>query len=148
VDPGHPHFLWLGPVADQVAFVGRHHANSLPVDGPELTVIRRAARSHGITVALGCSEKSYDSLHISQTVIDSDGSVLLHRRMLKPTHVEHVQPLSKYALYAQGEELHIASWPCFGLYLDFAHQLSAEANSAATEVYAVEGAPSSSWRPR
>jgi hypothetical protein len=42
-------------------------------------------------------------------------------------------------LYAQVEELHIASWPCFGLYRDFAHQLSTEANTAATQVYAIEG---------
>ncbi|WP_405867676.1 carbon-nitrogen hydrolase family protein [Streptomyces sp. NBC_01515] len=166
--PGYPHFLWLGSVAAQVPFVGRYHANSLTVDGPELTAIRRAARQHGITVALGYSEKVYGSLHISQTVIAADGTVLLHRRKLRPTHVErslfgegdgsdlkvvdsplgrlgalncaeHVQPLSKYAMYAQGEELHIASWPCFGLYRDVAHQLSAEANIAATQVYAIEG---------
>lgn len=166
--PGYPHFLWLGPVADQMPFVGRYHAGSPAVDGPELTVIRRAARRHGITVALGYSEKDHGSLYISQTVIAADGSVLLHRRKLKPTHVErtlfgegdgsdlkvvdtplgrlgalscaeHVQPLSKYALYAQHEQVHIASWPCFGLYRDLAFQLSAEANIAATQVYAIEG---------
>jgi aliphatic nitrilase len=166
--PGYPHFLWLGPVADQVPFVGRYHATSLAPDGPGMTAIRHAARRHGITVVLGYSEKDHGSLYISQTVIAADGSVLLHRRKLKPTHVErtlfgegdgsdlkvvdtplgrlgalscaeHVQPLSKYALYAQHEQVHVASWPCFGLYRDRAFQLSAEANIAATQVYAIEG---------
>lgn len=166
--PGYPHFLWLGAVAGQAPFVGRYHANSLNPGGPELTAIRQAARRHGITVALGYSERDHGSLYISQTVIAADGGVLLHRRKLKPTHVErtlfgegdgsdlavvdtglgrlgalncaeHLQPLSKYAMYAQGEQLHIAGWPCFGLYADIAYQLSAEANMAATQVYALEG---------
>ncbi|MER6497690.1 MULTISPECIES: carbon-nitrogen hydrolase family protein [Streptomyces] len=166
--PGYPHFLWLGAVADQVPFVGRYHAASLASDSDGLTTIRRAARRHGITVALGYSEKDHGTLYITQTVIAADGSVLLHRRKLKPTHVErtlfgegdgsdlkvvdsavgrlgalncaeHVQPLSKYALYAQNEQVHVASWPCFGLYRDLAFQLSAEANIAASQVYAIEG---------
>ncbi|MBZ3905272.1 carbon-nitrogen hydrolase family protein [Streptomyces griseiscabiei] len=166
--PGYPHFLWLGAVADQIPHIARYHANSLAPDSPGMTTIRHAARRHDITVVLGHSEKDHGTLYISQTVIASDGSVLLHRRKLKPTHVErslfgegdgsdlkvvdsplgrigalscaeHVQPLSKYALYAQHEQVHVASWPCFGLYRDLAFQLSAEANIAATQVYAIEG---------
>jgi nitrilase len=90
------------------------------------------------------------------------------RRKLKPTHVErtiygegdgsdlsvydtdvgrvgalccweHLQPLSKYAMYAQNEQVHIAAWPSFSLYRGGAYALGAEVNNAASRVYAVEG---------
>lgn len=166
--PGYPHFLWLGSVAGQGEFVRRYHAASITVDGPEMLRLRAAARRNAIVVALGFSEKAGGSLYISQVIIDSDGQVLLHRRKLKPTHVErslfgegdgsdlqvidtrlgrigalncaeHLQPLTKYAMYAQDEQVHIAAWPCFGLYRDVAHLLSAEVNMAASQVYAAEG---------
>jgi aliphatic nitrilase len=28
---------------------------------------------------------------------------------------EHLQPLSKYAMYAQNEQVHIAAWPSFAV---------------------------------
>ncbi|WP_269431944.1 nitrilase-related carbon-nitrogen hydrolase [Vibrio sp. MEBiC08052] len=52
---------------------------------------------------------------------------------------EHLQLFSKYALYACHEQIHVASWPSFSLYKGIAMQLSAEANCAATQVYALEG---------
>ncbi|GLR84756.1 hypothetical protein GCM10007857_14660 [Bradyrhizobium iriomotense] len=52
---------------------------------------------------------------------------------------EHLQPLSKYAMYAQNEQVHVASWPSFSLYDPFAPALGAEVNNAASRVYAVEG---------
>ncbi|MEU9288933.1 carbon-nitrogen hydrolase family protein [Streptomyces sp. NPDC048275] len=166
--PGYPLFLWLGPVAGQMPYIARYHANSPAVDGKHITAIRQAARRTGVTVALGYSEKDYGSLYMAQTLIGPDGSVLLHRRKLKPTHVErslfgesdgsdlkvvqtplgrigalncweHLQPLNKYALYAQHEQVHIAAWPAFGLYKGIAYALGAEANMAVTQTYALEG---------
>ncbi|MFF7777077.1 carbon-nitrogen hydrolase family protein [Streptomyces tanashiensis] len=166
--PGYPVFLWLDSVFGQMPHIARYHANSLSVDSAHLTAIRHAARRAGVTVALGYSEKDHGSLYISQTLIGADGGVLLHRRKLKPTHVErslfgesdgshlkvvdtplgrvgalncweHLQPLNKYALYAQHEQVHIASWPTFGLAKGIAYALSAEANMAATQTYALEG---------
>lgn len=166
--PGYPLFLWLDSVAAQADMVLRYHAASMPVDGPEMDAIRTAAREHAISVVLGFSEREGGSLYISQVLIDADGAIAMHRRKLKPTHVErslfgegdgsdlrvvdtglgrigalncaeHVQPLSKCAMYAQGEQVHVASWPCFGLYRDVAYALSPEANLAASQVYALEG---------
>jgi len=166
--PGYPIFLWLGSVAGQMPYIARYHANSMTVDGYHLTAIRQAARRYGVTVALGYSEKDHGSLYMAQTLIGADGSVLLHRRKLKPTHVErslfgesdgshlrvvgtelgrlgalccweHLQPLSKYAMYSQHEQIHIAAWPAFGLYRGIAQQLSLESNMAATQTYALEG---------
>ena len=166
--PGYPMFLWLGAVIEQMPMIGRYHANSITTDGPELTAIRHCARSHSVTVVLGYSERRAGSLYIAQTAIGPEGEILLHRRKLKPTHVErslfgegdgsdltvvptslgrlgalscaeHVQPLSKFALYAQHEQIHVASWPCFGLYRNLAYALSPEVNMAATQTYALEG---------
>ncbi|WP_159942822.1 MULTISPECIES: carbon-nitrogen hydrolase family protein [unclassified Nocardiopsis] len=166
--PGYPLFLWLGSVAGQMPFIARYHANSMTVDGVHLTAIREAARRHGVSVSLGYSEKDHGTLYMAQSVIGPDGDVLLHRRKLKPTHVEralfgegdgsdlrvvdgpqgrigalncweHLQPLSKYAMYAQYEELHIAAWPALGLYKGLSHALGPEANMAVTQTYALEG---------
>ncbi|GAA4395106.1 carbon-nitrogen hydrolase family protein [Tsukamurella soli] len=165
--PGYPVFLWSYTVLDQVPFVARYHANSPTVDGPHVARIRDAARRNDITVVVGISEKSAGSLYMAQLIIDPNGEVLLHRRKLKPTHAErtlfgegdgsdiavvdstvgrlgalncfeHIQPLTKYAMYAQHEQVHVAAWPCFGI-LGFVPMLSAEPLIAATQTYALEG---------
>ena len=94
--------------------------------------------------------------------------MISRRRKLKPTHVartvfaegdgsdmtvvdtdlgrvgalccwEHIQPLSKYAMYSQNEQIHVASWPSFSVYEGGAYALGPEVNTAASRIYAVEG---------
>jgi predicted amidohydrolase len=163
--PGYPLFLWSHTVADQMPLVAAYHANSARIDGPEITAIREAAREHEIMVVVGFSEKDHGTLFISQAVIGADGSLLLHRRKLKPTHVErtlfgesdgsglqvldtpigrvgalncweHLQPLLKFTMYAQHEQIHIASWPALGNGFE---QLSPSASLAMSRTYALEG---------
>lgn len=163
--PGYPLFLWGMGVADQLPLIANYHANSAEITGPEFAAIRDAAREHGIAVVLGFSEKDHGSLYIAQAIIDSSGTLVQHRRKLKPTHVErtlfgegdgsglavvevagvtlgalncweHMQPLLKFAMYAQHEQVHVASWPAFGEGLP---QLSAEASLALSRSYALEG---------
>ena len=52
---------------------------------------------------------------------------------------EHLQPLTKYAIYAQNEQVHVAAWPSFSMYEPFAHALGRETNNAISKVYSVEG---------
>ncbi|RML49210.1 putative Nitrilase [Pseudomonas syringae pv. maculicola] len=52
---------------------------------------------------------------------------------------EHLQPLSKYAMYAQNEQIHVAAWPSFSLYQNATRALGPEVNTAASRVYAAEG---------
>jgi len=40
-----------------------------------------------------------------------------------------VEPLTKYAMFSQNEQVHIAAWPSFSVYRDAAFQLSAQANT-------------------
>lgn len=166
--PGYPWFIWLDSPAWGMQFVQRYHDNSLIYGSPQADRIARAAKEHHIMVAMGHSEKQGGSLYMSQWIIDANGGTVAMRRKLKPTHVErtvfgegdgsdlsvfetslgrigalccweHLQPLSKYAMYAQNEQVHIAAWPSFSLYRGGAHALGAEVNNAASQIYAVEG---------
>lgn len=166
--PGYPFWIWLDSPAAGMRFVGAYHANSLVAGGAEDRAIAAAARRHGMTVAMGVSERDGGSLYMVQWLYGADGGVLARRRKLKPTHVErtlfgegdgsdlqvvatplgrigslccweHLQPLTKYAMYAQQEQIHVAAWPSFSLYNGAAYALGPELNTAASQLYAAEG---------
>lgn len=166
--PGYPWWLWLGTPAWGMQFVARYHANSLRAEGPELAAIAAAAAEAHINVVIGFSEIEGGTLYISQALISDKGEMLFKRRKLKPTHVErtlfgegdgsdfqvaqtsvgrlgalccaeHIQPLSKYAMYSMHEQVHAASWPSFTLYRGTAYALGHEVNLSASQVYALEG---------
>ncbi|QOF81303.1 carbon-nitrogen hydrolase family protein [Variovorax sp. 38R] len=166
--PGYPWWTWLDSPAWGMQFVQRYHDNSLVVGSPEFERLQAAARQHKIWLSLGYSEKAAGSLYIAQALIDGQGRTAQTRRKLKPTHVErtvfgegdgadlhvvetplgnigslccweHLQPLSKYAMYAQNEQIHCGAWPSFSLYRGAAYALGHEVNNAASQVYAVEG---------
>ncbi len=166
--PGYPMFIWLDSPAWGMQFIQRYHDNSLVYGTPQAERIARAAKDNRIMVVMGHSEKSGGSLYMGQWIIDAEGHTVARRRKLKPTHVErtlfgegdgsdlsvhdtalgrvgalccweHLQPLSKYAMYAQNEQVHIAAWPAFSLYRGGAYALGPEVNNAASRIYAVEG---------
>jgi nitrilase len=51
---------------------------------------------------------------------------------------EHLQPLSKYAMYSMNEQLHVASWPSFSLYRGAAYALGPELNTAASHSFLLD----------
>ena len=152
----------------QKGFVQRYFDNSLSYDDPGAKRISDAARDYKICVSLGLAERRGSSVYIGNWIIDDNGRTLIRRRKLKPTHMErtvfgegdgsdlvvkdsalgrigalacweHLQPLSKYAMYSQDEQVHIAAWPSFSLYSGIAYSLGAEISLAATQTYALEG---------
>ena len=167
--PGYPHFLWLDAQAMGMRFVPQYHANSIVIGDARFNRLAQAAADNEVAVVIGASEKDYGSLYMSQFIFSADGETLFTRRKLKPTHVEramfgqgdgshlhvldvpgigrlgalncweHLQPLSKFAMYSQGEQVHVASWPSFCIYRGAAHALGIEVNMNATQIYAVEG---------
>jgi nitrilase len=166
--PGYPWFVWLDSPAWSLQFFQRYHDNSLAYGTPQAERLAAAAREHGITVVMGLSERQGGSLYIAQWMIGPDGETIAKRRKLKPTHVErtvfgegdgsdlsvydtalgrlgglccweHLQPLSKYAMYAQNEQVHVGAWPSFSVYTGAAYALGPEVNTSASRVYAVEG---------
>lgn len=166
--PGYPWQIWLDSPAAGMGHVPTYHANSPTADGPQIERIAQAAKKNDIAISLGYSERDGGSLYMGQAMIDAEGTVVKTRRKLKPTHVErsvfgegdgsdlvvhdmgygnvgalccweHLQPLSKYAMYSQNEDIHCAAWPTFSLYKGAANALGAEVNNAASLMYAVEG---------
>jgi nitrilase len=166
--PGYPWWIWLGAPAWGMQFMARFHQNALGRDGPEMAAIAAAARRNGIVVVLGYVERDAGSLYMAQSIIDADGTPLLHRRKLKPSRAErmifgegdgshlavvgtkvgrvgalccweHIQPLSKFALFAQHEQIHVASWPALSLYRGKAYAPGPEMSMAISQVYAAEG---------
>ena len=161
--PGYPWFIWLDSPAWGMQFIQRYHDNSLVYGSAEADKLSKAARDNQIMVVMGMSERSGGSLYMGQWIIAADGSTVAMRRKLKPTHVErtifgegagndlsvyetdlgrigalccweHLQPLSKYAMYAQNEQVHIAAWPSFSLYRGGAYALGSEVNTSASRI--------------
>ncbi len=138
--PYYPYFSFvLPPVAMGPAHL-RLMAHAPRVPGPEVEAVAAAARRHGLVVVLGINERDGGSLYNAQLVFDADGRLLLHRRKITPTYHErmvwgqgdgaglkvvdtavgrvgalacweHYNPLARYALMAQGEEIHVAQFP-------------------------------------
>lgn len=166
--PGYPLWAWVGPVANSMMSVIPYNENSLEVDSDEFRSIQAAARKHDIYVCFGFSERHRGTLYIAQALINNLGEIVFTRRKLKPTHVErtifgngdgsdfqvaktelgnigalacweHVQPLSKYVMFSDNEQIHCAAGPFLSMYKGIAYSLGAEINMAASAVYALEG---------
>lgn len=165
--PGYPWWIWLASPAHNVKYFQAYHENSLAVDGSAFEELRQIAQSNGVFLSVGASERDQGSLYISQFLFDDQGELLQGHRKLKPTHAErtvfgegngshlevldtelgnigqlscweHIQPLTKYAMYSMHEQVHIAAWPSFSCYPQ-AYSLGPEVNNAASQVYALEG---------
>jgi nitrilase len=110
-------------------------ANSMARVSPEMDRIRAAAKKAKVFVVLGYSERDGASLYIAQSFINTEDEIVLHRRKIKPTHVErsvwgdgqadsltsvvdtpfgkvgglncweHLQPLLRYYEYCQGVQI-------------------------------------------
>lgn len=164
--PGYPTFLLTTNASEELPYVATYRAAALDVSSEEMMRLRRAAAEHDIIVAFGFAERAASTLYMSQAIIDARGQIVLHRRKLKPTHVERIlfgqgdgsdlqvvatsvgrigalncaenmQPLTKFALIAQDEQIRIASWPV----LDYfgAQMLSGATTVALNQSNALEG---------
>ncbi|KAM0327396.1 hypothetical protein ACHAQA_005682 [Verticillium albo-atrum] len=139
--PGYPWTIWANSPLSNAAFMNQYFENSLSTDSPEMERIKSAVREAGVFVVLGYSERHKGSLYIAQSFIDPTGSIVHHRRKIKPTHVErayfgdgqadsvkavvpstfgnigglncweHTQPLLRYFQYSRDLDIHVASWP-------------------------------------
>jgi aliphatic nitrilase len=151
-----------------MGFVPEYSANSIVADSEQDQRLQEAAKRNNMQVIMGVSENVGGTLYMGQWHYGSDGQIISRRRKLKPTHVErtifgegdgsdmvvvetdigrvgalccweHLQPLSKYAMFSQNEQIHAAAWPSFSLYKGAAYALGADLNMAASQMYAAEG---------
>src|SRR6516162_8743014 len=138
--PWYPYFSFvLPPVATGAEHI-RLYENAVVVPGPVTEAVATQAKRHGIVVVLGVNERDNGSLYNTQLIFDADGRLVLKRRKITPTFHErmiwgqgdgsglkvvdtavgrvgalacweHYNPLARYALMAQHEEIHVAQFP-------------------------------------
>lgn len=138
--PWYPYFSFVHPPVMTGAEHIRLYENAVVVPGPVTEEVAAAAKRHAIVVVLGVNERDHGSLYNTQLLFDADGRLLLKRRKITPTFHErmiwgqgdgaglavvetavgrvgalacweHYNPLARYALMAQHEEIHVAQFP-------------------------------------
>jgi nitrilase len=86
--PGYPTFIFAHTNKVAAKYMLQYYRNAVEVDSNHMYRIRSAARAAKIMVVLAYAERDGGSLYMSQTFIDPQGGILLHRRKLKPTGSE------------------------------------------------------------
>jgi aliphatic nitrilase len=138
--PYYPYFSFVLPPVLQGAphLLLMDRAPTVP--GPVTDAVAAAARELGMVVVLGINERDHGSLYNTQLIFDADGRLVLKRRKITPTYHErmvwgqgdgsglvavdtrvgrigalacweHYNPLARYALMADHEEIHCAQFP-------------------------------------
>src|SRR5271168_2890033 len=113
---------------------------AVTVPSPTTHALGEAARRAGMVVSIGVNERDGGSLFNTQLLFDADGELIQRRRKISPTYHErmiwgqgdasglravdskvgrigqlacweHNNPLARYALVADGEQIHSAMYP-------------------------------------
>jgi aliphatic nitrilase len=138
--PYYPYFSFVTPAVSMGAAHMRLYDRAVVVPGPVTDTVAQRARQHAMVVVLGVNERDHGSLYNTQLIFDADGTLALKRRKLTPTFHErmvwgqgdgaglkvvatragkigalacweHYNPLARYVLMAQHEEIHCAQFP-------------------------------------
>jgi len=138
--PYYPYFSFVLPPCKQGPEHLRLYEQAVVVPGPITQAVAERARTRGVVVLLGVNERDHGSLYNTQLLFDADGRLVLKRRKITPTYHErmvwgqgdasglkvvdtavgrvgalacweHYNPLARYALMAQHEEIHCAQFP-------------------------------------
>jgi nitrilase len=140
VIPYYPYFSFIKPPAmigaDHLLLIEQ----AVTVPGPVTQAIASAAARAGAVVAIGINERDHGTLYNTQLLFDADGRLAQARRKITPTFHErmlwgqgdgsglcavdtrvgrvgslacweHYNPLARYALMADHEEIHVAMFP-------------------------------------
>lgn len=138
--PYYPYFSFILPPVQQGAPHLKLTEEAVVVPSPETEAVAAAARRHACVVVLGVNERDHGSLYNAQLIFDADGTLALKRRKITPTYHErmvwgqgdgaglkvvetavgrlgalacweHYNPLARYALMTQHEEIHASHFP-------------------------------------
>ena len=138
--PYYPYFSFVEPAVLMGRSHLALYEQAVTVPGPATDAIAAAARQYGMHVLLGINERDGGSLYNTQLLIDANGEIVLKRRKITPTYHErmvwgqgdgaglkvvstslgkvgalacweHYNPLARFSLMTQGEEIHCAQFP-------------------------------------
>lgn len=140
VVPYYPYFSFITPAVAMGPAHLRLYEEAVTVPSAATETVASAAREHGVVVVLGVNERDHGTLYNTQLVFDADGALVLKRRKITPTYHErmvwgqgdgsglktvdtavgrlgalacweHYNPLARYSLMAQHEQIHCAQFP-------------------------------------
>ena len=138
--PYYPYFSFIDPPVKAGKAHLDLYREAVVIPGPLLDPLLAAAAEHSMVLCIGVNERDGDSLYNAQLIIDADGTLCLKRRKITPTYHErmiwgrgdgsglkvvdtavgrigalacweHYNPLARYTLMADGEEIHCAQFP-------------------------------------
>ncbi len=138
--PYYPYFSFIQPPVLMGKEHMRLYEEAVEVPSPITEAVSKAAKANSMVVVLGVNERDGGSLYNTQLIFDGDGSLLLKRRKITPTYHErmvwgqgdgsglqvldtavgklgalacweHYNPLARYSLMAQQEQIHCAQFP-------------------------------------
>ena len=138
--PYYPYFSFIKAPAVMGADHLKLIAESVTVPGPVTEQIGAAARKAGAVVAIGINERDHGTLYNAQLLFDADGRLVQARRKITPTYHErmvwgqgdgsglravdtavgrvgalacweHYNPLARYAMMTEHEQIHVAMFP-------------------------------------
>jgi nitrilase len=160
--PWYPYFSFVLPAVQCGAEHLRLYDEAVVVPGPITDAVAARARKHRMVVVLGVNERDHGSLYNTQLIFDADGQLLLKRRKITPTYHErmiwgqgdaaglkvaatavgrvgalacweHYNPLARYALMTQHEQIHCSQFPGSLVGPVFADQIEATIRHHALE---------------
>ena len=140
VIPYYPYFSFIRPPVSTGQEHMQLYEQAVVVPSETTAQLAEAARSAGAVVVIGVTERDHGSLYNTQLIFDADGRLALQRRKITPTFHErmlwgqgdgsglravdtragrigalacweHYNPLARYALMADHEQIHVAMFP-------------------------------------
>ncbi|MGI5142399.1 MULTISPECIES: nitrilase-related carbon-nitrogen hydrolase [unclassified Streptomyces] len=162
VVPYYPYFSFVQPPYASAKEHLRLLEEAVTVPSAETDAIGEAAREAHMVVSIGVNERDGGTIYNTQLLFDADGTLIQRRRKITPTYHErmvwgqgdgsglratdsavgrigqlacweHYLPLARYALIADGEQIHAAMYPgAFGGPL-FAEQIEVNIRQHALE---------------
>jgi nitrilase len=162
VVPYYPYFAFVLPPAAMGKAHLELYREAVTVPGPTVDAVSDAARRHAVVVALGVNERDHGTLYNTQLLFDADGRLVQRRRKITPTYHErmiwgqgggdglravdtavgrigqlacweHYNPLARYAMMADHEEIHVSMFPGSMVGQIFADQMQATIRHHALE---------------
>jgi len=160
--PYYPYFSFIESAYVMGAEHYKLLEESVVVPSDVTRMIGDAARQSRMVVSIGVNERDGGTIYNTQLLFDADGTLVQRRRKLSPTYHErmvwgmgdgsglravdtavgrvgqlacweHYNPLARYALMADGEQIHSAMYPgSFAGYL-FSEQISVNIRQHALE---------------
>ena len=138
--PYYPYFSFILPPVKQGKPHLKLYEQAVEVPSATTEALGRKAKEHNMVIVMGVNERDHGTLYNTQLIFDATGELVLKRRKITPTYHErmiwgqgdasglkvmqtavgrvgalacweHYNPLARYTLMTQHEQIHCAQFP-------------------------------------